>query len=383
MGVLFARLPDVPGRAADVGRILVRGISGGRLAAADGQLLSGSANVFVNRQQATMTVRAGGLCRQHTGLRIVASGSYGVSINRQAAARVTDRMDCGAVILEGSSNVFIGAGNPPTLCDLLRADRAKIAQFQVDALAAQAVYQPPDGRQTPPGYRNATDEDLRRLRLNKAMLEHPIDPATGRPSEFRAGVFVNEKTGAPLVAFKGTTMDSWADWKENGKQGLGMDSFYYNQAQKIGQSVADAPNGAGKDARFVGHSLGGGMASAAARRSGLPGTTFNAAGLRHDTVDNALPSEIDGVYVDGEVLRGSQAIPGMPRTAETRSWPLPPDEPGLTEGMRQAYDKDGIIAAGKYAAMRSINLHGMDEVIPALALRQRSNAQAIIANGCG
>ncbi len=117
MGVLFARLPDVPGRAADVGRILVRGISGGRLAAADGQLLSGSANVFVNRQQATMTVRAGGLCRQHTGLRIVASGSYGVSINRQAAARVTDRMDCGAVILEGSSNVFIEMGTVPTVFD--------------------------------------------------------------------------------------------------------------------------------------------------------------------------------------------------------------------------------------------------------------------------
>ena len=73
----------------------------------------------------------------------------------------------------------------------------------------------------------------------------------------------------------------------------------------------------------------------------------------------------------------------MPRTAETRAWRLPPDEPEMSEGIRQAYERDGILAAGKYAAMRSVNLHLMDEVIPAIHLKQRSIALDLITNGCG
>ncbi|MFH8654661.1 hypothetical protein ACH37Y_18325 [Sphingomonas paucimobilis] len=148
-------------------------------------------------------------------------------------------------------------------------------------------------------------------------------------------------------------------------------------------AVCATLDGAGTGTRFVGHSLGGGMASAAARASGLPATTFNAAGLRSDTVARPLPSEIDGVYVKGEALRASQGIPKMPQTAETRSWPLDPDEPSVGEGMRQAYERDGVVAAGKYAAMRPINLHLMDEVIPALQLRQGGIALDLVTNGCG
>lgn len=379
-GLFFARRGDVGMRAGNLGRLIARGLSGGSWAPADGQLTIGSRNVFVNRRPATMTIRGAGICRQHSGLRTVVTGSNTVTVNRQKAARVSDKLDCGAAVLEGSPNVRIGLGAPPSTCDLLRADDAKIAQFLLDAQAAQAAYQAPGERTAPPGHRNATPEDLGKLGLNEAMLEHPIDPATGEPSEFRAAVFVNEATGAPLVAFKGTT--SGTDWMQNFRQGVGMDSFYYNQAQTIGRAVGTTPGGVG-NARFVGHSLGGGMASAAARTSGLPATTFNAAGLRHDTVANSLPSEIDGVYVEGEALRASQAFPKMPQTAETRSWPLAPDEPSMTEGMRQAYERDGIVAAGKYAATRSINLHLMDEVIPALEMKQRFLALDLVTNGCG
>ena len=51
--------------------------------------------------------------------------------------------------------------------------------------------------------------------------------------------------------------------------------------------------------------------------------------------------------------------------------------------MRQAYERDGVVAAGKYAAMRPINLHLMDEVIPALQLRQGGIALDLVTNGCG
>lgn len=380
-GLFFARRSEVDMRAGNLGRLIARGLSGGRWAPADGQLTLGSRDVFINGRPATMTIGSTGQCRQHSGLRTVVSGSRTVSINQREAARVSDTLDCGALILEGSPDVRIGQGPPPSTCDLLRADAAKIAQFLVEAQAAQAVYDPPGERTPPPGYRNATPEDLRRLNLTEAMLEHPIDPTTGEPTEFRAGVLVNNATGAPLVAFKGTT--SSADWMQNFYQGAGMNSFYYNQAQRIGDRVANAPNGAGAGTRFVGHSLGGGMASAAARASGLPATTFNAAGLHSDTVARPLPSEIDGVYVKGEALRASQGIPKMPQTAETYSWPLDPDEPSVGEGMRQAYERDGVVAAGKYGAMRPINLHLMDEVIPALQLRQGGIALDLVTNGCG
>jgi uncharacterized Zn-binding protein involved in type VI secretion len=382
-GLFFARRSEVDMRAGNLGRLIARGLSGGRWVPADGQLTLGSRDVFINGRPATMAIRSTGQCRQHSGLRTVVSGSRTVSINQREAARVSDTLDCGALILEGSPDVRIGQGPPPSTCDLLRADATKIAQFLVEAQAAQAVYDPPGERTPPPGYRNATPEDLRRLNLTEAMLEHPIDPSSGEPSEFRAGVFVNNATGAPLVAFKGTTMTSASDWGQNFAQGLGMDAFYYNHSQRIGRKVINAAGGAGTKTRFVGHSLGGGMASAAARSSGLPATTFNAAGLRSNTVSNALPSEIDGVYLDGEILRASQEIPGMPRTAETRAWRLPPDEPEMSEGIRQAYERDGILAAGKYAAMRSVNLHLMDEVIPAIHLKQRSIALDLITNGCG
>jgi putative lipase involved disintegration of autophagic bodies len=48
----------------------------------------------------------------------------------------------------------------------------------------------------------------------------------------------------------------------------------------IGEKMEDSR----ADVEIVGHSLGGGMASATSRASGLPATTFNSAGLSPNTV---------------------------------------------------------------------------------------------------
>jgi hypothetical protein len=73
------------------------------------------------------------------------------------------------------------------------------------------------------------------------------------------------------------------------------------------------------------------MASAASRASGLPATTFNAAGLNARTVPHPVASNIDAIYVKGEPLHGLNKLPVSPDAAATRSaWVyLQEDQPGL------------------------------------------------------
>lgn len=73
-----------------------------------GVLQNGSLNVRINRLAATMVMIGTGTCSQDSGLRKVASGSSTVKINGQLAARVSETMDCSAVIRKGSPNVNIG-----------------------------------------------------------------------------------------------------------------------------------------------------------------------------------------------------------------------------------------------------------------------------------
>lgn len=345
-----------------------------------GQLETGSPNVKINGLAGTMVQLSTGHCSHHgASPRLVASGSATVRINGQPAARVTEQMDCTAVIRIGSSNIFIGGPKQSPICSALRADEAKLDQFAVDAAAAQAAYDPPATRKAPPGYHNATAADLQSLRLSEAMLEHPIDRKTGQPSEFRAAVFMNDKTGAPIIAYKGTTLSSREDWLVNAEQGLGRDTFYYRQAQQVATNVSGSPGGAG--ARLTGHSLGGGMASAGAEASGLPATTYNAAGLHANTVPHPVPANIDAVYVKGEPLRASQSIPGTPKSAATQTWPL-----DAADYQRQRQIADDAInhpfrVPGELAT-RVIALHGMDSVEAALAARRAGVAAALVANAC-
>lgn len=96
-----------------------------------------------------------------------------------------------------------------------------------------------------------------------------------------------------------------ADWQNNIQQGLFGNSAQYQQAINI---VPGLENMHGPIDRFVGHSLGGGLASAAALVYNRPGTTFNAAGVNPAFVVqfNANLSQadqlIDAYRVQGEVL---------------------------------------------------------------------------------
>lgn len=152
----------------------------------------------------------------------------------------------------------------------------------------------------PPGFRVADQADLDRLNITPAMLEQP-------GSSFRARVYAtgegaNERY---VVAFRGSS--SGEDWKNNFQQGVGLHSESYRKAIDIGRALAqsDAP------VTLTGHSLGGGLASAAAVASGNPADTFNAAGLHDDSIARAQSiarsngrgaADVEAYSVPGEIL---------------------------------------------------------------------------------
>ncbi len=182
------------------------------------------------------------------------------------------------------------------------------------ALLAADVYR--DTAAPPAGYRVATNGDLAKLGLNPADL-------TSTQSPFRARVYVTG-SGADTqyaVAFRGTT--SGGDWSTNFRQGIGLSSDHYRRALYIGSKLALATDA---NVTITGHSLGGGLASAAAIAAGRPAATFNAAGLSNATIDAArairtsagvtTTESVSAYYVRGEVLSavqdgGDRALGGL------------------------------------------------------------------------
>lgn len=182
------------------------------------------------------------------------------------------------------------------------------------AQMAQATY----GEIGPPqGWTQATAQQLAEVGLTPDMLASPT-------SEFRAEVYVQEINGQTsyTVAFRGST-PTQSDWVANGRQSVGLETDHYNRALEIGESLV-VPEGA--RVTITGHSLGGGLASAAALAAEMNATTFNAAGLHQNTIDAAQTiaaadglldvPDISAVYVRGDVLSmlqdgGDQMIGGL------------------------------------------------------------------------
>ena len=154
----------------------------------------------------------------------------------------------------------------------------------------------------------------------------PIDPALLSTSGgFDAAIYQNEQ-GQYVVAFRGT--DVWpvgkgSDLDDNLGQGLGFETGQYKDAV----ALAEAANRAFGEGNVVvtGHSLGGGLASAAALAVDIPGVTFNASGLSDQTLESlgfnpnavreaaADSGQLRRYIVNGDPLNGAQQdIPLIP-----------------------------------------------------------------------
>lgn len=177
---------------------------------------------------------------------------------------------------------------------------ASNARTRESALLAADVYA--DAPNPPAGFRVANAADLARLNITAPMLE------TGE-SSFRARVYATGQGDDVryVVAFRGSSAGE--DWRNNAQQALGLNSESYQKALNIGERLARSD----ESVTLAGHSLGGGLASAAAIASGREADTFNAAGLTDRTIEAAKSISaangrgggdvaVQASYVRGEVL---------------------------------------------------------------------------------
>ena len=236
-----------------------------------------------------------------------------------------------------------------------------------NALLAADVYRADPA--PPAGTRVATGRDLDRLGLTPDMLEQP-----GR-SSFRARIYVSGSEGHEhyTIAFRGTQNSD--DWKANLRQGAGQNSIHYRNALAIGHQVARS----GADVEMTGHSLGGGLAAAAALAAGRHADTFNAAGLHDTTIAQAggiargagrPTGAADNYRVPGEILTfvqegGDRVIGGLLGGVVGAIVVDAPPAYGRQHDLKLVVPAD----KGFLAEHSRIDRHGMDWVLAATAPR--------------
>jgi hypothetical protein len=108
-----------------------------------------------------------------------------------------------------------------------------------------------------------------------------------------AHLFRNNQTGKYVLAFRGTKITNLADAATNFAQGTGLPSGRYDAAMWLARVVSNELRQKQKgfqpgDLEVVGHSLGGGLATAAAVANGLKATVFNPAGIHANTMADAI-----------------------------------------------------------------------------------------------
>lgn len=273
------------------------------------------------------------------------------------------------------------------ICGKLGQELARNKDEQEKAMLASASYGDPNAP-LPPGYRRATDQDLRDLGLLDADGNSLLE-LEGHP-DFNAEVFA-KNDGSYVIGFQGTNATSWDDWKSNFGQGAGKDTAYYETAAAIGKRVREMQI---ENVSFVGHSLGGGLASTASGASGLLAQTFNAAGLHENTLsglDYADPSLVSATYVIGDILNGLQdhspmrSAYGIRRGIEPAdSWKMS-DLYGLGGAAVGLFTGPGGAVVGGTAGVagtRGVRLHLMDAVKSALEKEHQEIVKKMRENGC-
>lgn len=235
------------------------------------------------------------------------------------------------------------------------------------------------------------EEGLRAADLTKGDLEIP-------GTNFGAVVYKRGQPPVYTVAFRGT--EDWVssdsskgflgnDMQVNRDQALGRNTTYFTRAQEIAQKMdihnRQMPPPAAPPANFVGHSLGGGLASAAAVAVGGDATTFNASGLHENTIwaGKGLKGNVVALHVKGEILHNVQSTTQAPEAYGTRKIALdPPFSFGrdfVMQGAGLIFGLKGIAAA---QLVRSGLLHKMPNVKGSLE-RAVLKARDDVAAKCG
>ncbi|MDC9821171.1 PAAR domain-containing protein [Pectobacterium polonicum] len=273
------------------------------------------------------------------------------------------------------------------------ADAAKRLAFNNDSIlraeAAQYVYSVDEFRRgvldklpkAPVGLDILDASQLPGLTDNDFM-----DKKTG----FGSALFKSAINGETMLTYRGTNnaVTGVKDWLTNATQGMGFESAQYKQAMDLATQVKDLmPN---PPPVIVGHSLGGGLASAAVSVTKLPGYTFNAAGLHENTALRGggatlaeTASLIKTQAVDGEILTmaqtyGKALIPGLLSGAGALIGGTAGAVLGGVVGVAKLLEGGLPKASGDMMALPAVGgspiaRHGMDQVIAGIESQKKED----------
>ncbi len=179
----------------------------------------------------------------------------------------------------------------------------------ISAYASQAIYDRSNKQEY--SLRLQTATELSNYGVQDTCVSYLT--ANNLSSGLSAGLYREYVTGKFIITFAGT--QDTTDWYTNFCQAFNLSgSLQYSEAITIGNCFSGNNSHFNSSNTYItGHSLGGGLASAASIVSGFHAYTFNAAGLHHDTVDNhpnlANANQlIDSYRVDYDILSWGQWI---------------------------------------------------------------------------
>ncbi|RDZ29205.1 XVIPCD domain-containing protein [Lysobacter silvisoli] len=178
-------------------------------------------------------------------------------------------------------------GQRPTFADEVRGQSALPVDVTLAKLMRDVYDYDRNGRQEGVGaWKPLGEDELRGVGIDPTLLKN-------QSSGFLAVVY-GDGQGRHVLAYSGT--DEAKDWLTNFGQGLGFETSQYNQAMALARQAKVA---FGQDLVITGHSLGGGLAAAAAVSTDTPAVTFNAAGV-HDRTLERVGLDPDAVKREAE-----------------------------------------------------------------------------------
>ena len=178
------------------------------------------------------------------------------------------------------------------------------------------------------GYEKLDEEEMKKLGVNTTELN---DTKTG----FKADIY-KDKNGDYVLVYRGTYSDpnhpendlihDWSkEWTDdNMRQGLGMGSKQYKKSIELAKKVKKGSERQGKQLTIAGHSLGGGLATAAGAATGSKTYAFCPAGVHPNTykkygVQNPDTSKVHTYYSNQDFLNmASNNLSLMPKAAGER-----------------------------------------------------------------
>jgi hypothetical protein len=164
-------------------------------------------------------------------------------------------------------------GQRPSFADEVRGQTALPVDMTLAKLMRDVYDYDRNGRQEGVGaWKPMGEDELRQVGIDPTLLKN-------QSSGFLAVVY-GDGQGRHVVAYSGT--DEPKDWVTNLGQGLGFETSQYNQAMALARQAKIA---FGQDMVITGHSLGGGLAAAAAVATDTPAVTFNASGVHDKTLE--------------------------------------------------------------------------------------------------